>query len=63
MAVAVPDLELRRAGGAGAVLTYVPCWLFSLLSFLPFFTQNKARGGPLGQVDNLHGFESSCWGF
>ena len=42
LAVADPDLKLK---GRGAVLIYLPCWLFSLLSFLLFFTKNKGGGG------------------
>ena len=35
-------------GGKGAVFIYLPCWLFSLLSFCHFFlfTQNKGSLGP-----------------
>ena len=39
-----PDLEL---GGAG-VLIYLPCWPFSLLSFLLFLP--KIRGGGPGPL-------------
>ena len=44
--MADPDLELRGGGGGGreeAVLIFLPCWPFSLQSFL-LVTQNK--GGP-----------------
>ena len=37
-----PDLELRGREG----LIYLPCWLFSLLLFLPFLP--KLRWGPSG---------------
>ena len=37
-AVADPDLELRGRGGGGwAVLIFLPCWPFSLQSFLLFY--------------------------
>ena len=49
--VADPDLELREGGGGGgAVLIYLPCWPFSLQSFLLFFTQNKGRRGGGGAL-------------
>ena len=39
--MADPDLELRGVGGGGGGgLIYLPCWLFSLLSFLHFLPQN-----------------------
>ena len=41
-AVADQDLELGEGGG----LIYLPCWLFSFLSFLLFFTQNKGPRAP-----------------
>ena len=48
--VADPDLELRGV----PVLIYLPCWPFSLHSFLVFFfTQNKRGGGGGGGVGPL----------
>ena len=38
--MADPDLELRWEGRGGGVI-YLPCWLFSLLLFLLFYTKDK----------------------
>ena len=46
--MADPDLELRGVGGGG--LIYLPCWLFSLLSFLHFFPKIRGGGGVGGPL-------------
>ena len=51
--MADPDLELRGRGGRGeggrAVLIYLPCWPFSIQSFLLFLP--KITGGPGPPLD------------
>ena len=37
-----------EGGGGRAVLIYLPCWLFSLLSFLPFVPRAPPLDPPLG---------------
>ena len=46
-AVVDPDLELRGRGVGGLVFIYLPCWLFSLWSYLSLLTQNEGGPGPL----------------
>ena len=48
-AVADPDLELW-GGGGGAVLIYLPCWPFSLQSFLLFLPKIRGGAGPPGPL-------------
>ena len=44
-----PDLELRGGGGGeGAVLFYLPCWPFSLQSFLLLLPKIRGEPGPPG---------------
>ena len=43
LSVADPDLELRKEG---PVLIYLPCWLFSFLSFLLFLSKITWRDTP-----------------
>ena len=45
------DLEFRRGGGGGLVLTYLPRWLFSLLSFVPFLPEMRG-GAPAPPLDS-----------
>ena len=48
--VADPDLELRGGGGrgGGGVLILLPCWPFSLESFLLFLSKIRGGGGHPG---------------
>ena len=41
-------VETGKGGGGGRGFDYLPCRLFSLLSFLLFFTQNKGAPGRSG---------------
>ena len=49
--MADPNLELRGeegedgGGGGGAVLIFLPCWPFSLQSFLLFLLKIRGGGG------------------